>query len=627
MDVARYAELFLTESREHLSVINTALLDLERTESPAEPVSALFRAVHSLKGMSATLGYTGVAELSHEMESLLDRLRSGEHRVTPEIVDVLLTGADALEAAVERAVAGETTDSVTSAIVERIRALVGAPPTAAGAIPQAQPLVLPEGEGVLVRVRQAPSTDMPGVRAVILLKRVAALGELGAVSPSLEQLQAASAPVEFAFRLRTSSAPDEISSLVRGTGDVAAITIGEEARAGEPQGSAPSAPRAAGSPRGQRSVRVDVARLDGLMNLVGELVIARGRMAQLASHIGAPSLDDAMSQTGRLIADLQNEIVAARLVPVSQVFDRFPRLVRDAARATGKEVEFVIEGKDIELDRSLLEELGDPVVHLLRNAIDHGLESAAERTSQGKSAAGRLVLSASRDRSAVLVRVEDDGRGVDRDRVRARASELGLDGVPAGAMSDEDLLRLIARPGLSTAERVTDLSGRGVGVDAVITRVRQLGGTVELRTARGEGTSWTLRLPLTLAIVRALLARVDTEVYALPVTHVAETLDLQATDRQSVRGQDVFLLRGEVLPLLHLRALVDLPAEDVPAPQVVVLARGERRSGIVVDELLGHQEIVVKQYDPVRGAAQLFSGATILADGAPALIIDVGSVL
>jgi two-component system chemotaxis sensor kinase CheA len=480
---------------------------------------------------------------------------------------------------------------------------------------------------VLVRVRQAPATDMPGVRALILLKRMSALGELGAVSPSTEQLQAASAPVEFAFRLRTSAAPGEISELVRATGDVAAVTIGEPVHAEEPQASAPVAPRAAGAARGQRSVRVDVARLDGLMNLVGELVIARGRMAQLASRIGAPSLDDAMSQTGRLIADLQDEIVAARLVPVSQVFDRFPRLVRDAAKATGKEVEFVIEGKDIELDRSLLEELGDPVVHLLRNAIDHGLEPAAERTSHGKSATGRLVLSASRDRSAVLVRVEDDGRGVDRDRVRARAGELGVEGVPAGALGDEDLLRLIARPGLSTAERVTDLSGRGVGVDAVITRVRQLGGTVELRTARGEGTSWTLRLPLTLAIVRALLARVDTEVYALPVTHVAETLDLESTDRQSVRGQDVFVLRGEVLPLLHLRALVGLPAGDVPAPQVVVLARGERRSGIVVDELLGHQEIVVKQYDAARGAAQLFSGATILSDGAPALIIDVGSVL
>jgi two-component system chemotaxis sensor kinase CheA len=639
VDVTKYAELFLSESREHLSAINTALLDLERSDDPSEPVGALFRAVHTLKGMSATLGYHAVAELAHEMESLLERVRSGEHLVTPDTVDLLLAGADALEASVERAVAGESTEDETSGIVERLRALTGdgtdAPSAlSAGAAAPAPGLVLPTGDGVLVRVRQSPDTDMPGVRAVIVLQRAKSLGALGTVSPPMAELQSATSPMEFAFRVATSASPEAIATHIRASGDVASVQVGDAPAERAPAGPAPAtpavpkrslAPAAAG--RAQRSVRVDVARLDGLMNLVGELVIARGRMAQLAGRLEAPALDEAVSQTARLIGDLQDEIVAARLVPVWQIFDRFPRMVRDSARATGKDVDFRVEGKDIELDRSLLEELGDPLVHLLRNAVDHGLEGPDERASAGKPPRGRLVLSALRDRSAVLIRVEDDGRGMDRERVRALATADGFAEATSGDLTDEELLRIIARPGFSTAERVTDLSGRGVGVDAVLTRVRQLGGTVELRTVLGEGTTWTLRLPLTLAIVRALLARVGTEHYAMPVTHVVETLDLTPSAMRSVRGQEVFVLRNDVLPLLRLRSLVELPPGESEAPQVVVIARGDRRAGVVVDELVGQQEIVVKQYDAVRDARPLFSGATILADGAPALIVDVGSLL
>ena len=623
MDVTKYAELFLTESREHLSAINDALLTLERADDPGDAVSALFRAVHTLKGMSATLGYTGVASLAHEMESLLDRVRRGEHSVTPETVDVLLAGADALESAVERAVAGESSDADVHPVIERLRAVSG--PAAAPTAPAAQQrFPIPAGPGVLVRVRQAPETDMPGVRAYLVLQHAKGIGTVLAVSPPLEVLQAATAPQEFVFRLETDASPDAITAHMRRAPDIGAVSIGDA----QMPAAKPVAPDKPGAPaKAARSVRVDVTRLDGLMNLVGELVIARGRLAQLAGRAEIQALDDAVGQTGRLIGDLQNEIVAARLVPVSQVFDRFPRLVRDAARAIGKDVDFRIEGKEIELDRSLLEELGDPLVHLLRNAIDHGIESPRDRSDAGKPARGRLVLSATRDRSAVLIRVEDDGRGVDRDRVRSQAVDQGLVDAGKSELSDEDLLRVIARPGFSTAERVTDLSGRGVGVDAVTTRVRQLGGTVQLQTAPGEGTTWTLRLPLTLAIVRALLARVAEETYALPLTHVIETLDLAPGARQTVRGQEVIVLRGDVLPLLRLRALVELPDEEVPLPQVAIIARGDRRAGVMVDELIGQQEIVVKQFEPVRDALPLFSGATILADGAPALIVDVGSLL
>jgi len=334
-----------------------------------------------------------------------------------------------------------------------------------------------------------------------------------------------------------------------------------------------------------------------------------------------------MTHVNRLTADLQEEIMSSRMVPVWQVFDRFPRLVRDAAHAVGKKVDFTIEGKEIELDRSMLDEIGDPIVHLLRNAVDHGIELPEDRIAAGKPAAGKLVLSASRERSAMLVRVSDDGKGIDRTRVLARAQQLGLVEPGRASLTDEELTRLVSRSGFSTAERVTALSGRGVGVDAVQTRARLLGGSVDIRSTSGVGTTVTLRLPLTLAIVRALLARVDREIYALPLTHIRETLELTPEAMRRVRGREVLVVREEVLPLVRLRERIGMPGAPEEERQVVLLEIGDRRAGLVVDELVGQQEIVVKQFDGVPDSHAMFGGATILGDGSPALILDVGNLL
>jgi two-component system chemotaxis sensor kinase CheA len=382
-----------------------------------------------------------------------------------------------------------------------------------------------------------------------------------------------------------------------------------------------------GEGRKQRHIRIDLRRLDALMNLIGELVITRGRLTQIAGVINDSALDETVAQASRLVSDLQDEIMTSRMVPVWQVFDRFPRLVRDAARALGKQVSLTIEGKDIELDRSMLDEIGDPIVHLLRNAVDHGIETPEKRIAAGKPPAGRLTLSALRDRSAVIIRVEDDGKGIDRDKVLQRAKALHVVDTAKSELSDEELIRLVSRPGFSTAEQVTSISGRGVGVDAVQTRVRGLGGTVDIRTAPGQGTTVTVRLPLTLAIVRALLAKVGDEVYALPMTHVNETVELEAALLRTVKGREVLVLRDDVLPLIRLRSLLRMPAVSDERRQVVVLEIADRRAGLIVDELTGQQEIVVKQFDGVRDGLPLFSGATILGDGAPALIVDVGSLI
>ncbi len=635
METSRYAELFLTESREHLSAINHALLEMERSGGTAETVGALFRAVHTVKGMSATMGYTEVADLSHVLETLLERVRRGDLTITSGVMDAMFKAADTLEAAIEAAVAGGAGVKVAK-IIERLRALSGdapSPPTAKA--PKARAKRVSHALGVVVRVAIADGAPLPGVRAVLVLQKARTLGEVAGITPDESAFGEEAFDGVFEFTVVTAAPPAEIERVLRSAGDVGTVHLGTDATPA-PGASARQtvALQAIGDEatgvQKQRHVRIDLRRLDSLMNLIGELVITRGRLSELGREIGHPALDEALAQASRLITDLQDEIMTCRMVPVWQVFDRFPRMVRDAARLLGKDVTLEIEGKEIELDRSMLDEIGDPIVHLLRNAVDHGIEVPAERTAGGKPPMGRLTLSAARDRANVLIRVSDDGRGIDRNKVLRKARESGLVEASAAELSDDELMRLISRPGFSTADAVTEISGRGVGIDAVQNRVRALGGSLDIRTAPGRGTTVTARLPLTLAIMRALLAKVADEVYAIPMAHVRETISLDAVTLSTLQGKPVLVLRDVVMPLVRLRDVVGLPAlgdrVGAEAEQAVVVELADREVAVVVDELPGQQEIVVKQFDGVRGGLTLFTGATILGDGAPALIVDVGSL-
>jgi two-component system chemotaxis sensor kinase CheA len=664
VDPSRYAELFRTESREQLSAVNRALLAIEQGDDPAEPVATIFRAVHTIKGMSATMGYTAVAEFSHELESLLAKVRDGDQTVSADLMDALFAAADALEDGVEHSREGTSLTPAMQQALERLHDIAGGRSTAEFRVVRPSGVVqLPaealdplDGDGTLLHVVQEPTVMLAGVRAFMAVQRLRDLGEILACVPSAERLQAATSPQTFSVRMKTTAGAAELERAVRSAGDIASVRVEERAvakpappaaivemssvsvrepdtashpmrRLSDALGVADTlGPAERGvSPRA-RHVRIELARLDALLDLVGELVIVRGRLQALSRKQSDTALHDAMDDASRLISDLQTEIMTSRLVPVGQVFDRFPRLVRDVARSLGKDVLFSIEGKEIEMDRSVLDEIGEPVVHLLRNAVDHGLESPDARQSAGKPRAGRLVLSAQRDRNAVLITVRDDGKGIDRAKVLARALALGLLPVGTERIDDDDLLRCIAHPGFSTSEQVTAVSGRGVGVDAVISRVRALGGSVEMQTTPGAGTTMTLRLPVTLAIVRALLARVGAERYALPLTHVRETLERGTAVLRPVQGRDMLVLRDEVLPLLRLRDVVQMPGEAT-GEEIVVIERGERRAALVVDELTAQEDIVVKSFDGARDGLALFSGATILSDGAPALIVDVGSLL
>ena len=640
MDLSQYAELFLAESREHLSACNQLLLEWERQPAGLTPVSGLFRAVHTVKGMAATMGYARVTDLAHRMESLLDVLRRGAHPATDELLQLLFRARDALERAVELSVVGRERELEVAEIVADLdhaalrlaRAKVGAaaegPREAGGVTPSVVPPP-PEVEaaatGRLVQVTLRPEAPLKAGRALLVLKRAQALGVVLAVTPPQTAFEAEDFEGRFSFRLDSPAAPDEIETALRAAGDVAHLTVGGEEVRGSGLEGLPAAPAEGGR---SRHIRVDLRRLDGLMDLIGELATARGRLNQLAAERRDPAIDDVAIQVSRLSSDLQAEIIQARMTPVWQVFDRFPRLVRDLARELGKQVAFRVEGKEIELDRTILDELGDPLLHLLRNAVDHGIEPPAERRRRGKPPEGEIVLTAVRERASVAITVSDDGRGIDRPKILERAKRDGAVDAHAEALTDDQLLRVLARPGFSTAETVTSVSGRGVGIDVAMTRIRALGGTIDIRSEPGKGTAFVLRLPVTLAIVRAIIASVGPERYALPLTYVAETVELGTVTTTVVEGREAIVLRDRVVPLVHLRRLLAVTSDREPArAPIIVLEMGDRRAGVVVDGMLGQQEFVVKGFDAPQGTLPVFSGATIMGDGIPALILDAGGLL
>ncbi len=661
MDLSQYAELFLAESREHLSACNQLLLEWERNPAALQPVGGLFRAVHTIKGMAATMGYGRVADLAHRMENLLDQLRRGGKTPSDEIIQLLFRATDALEKSVTVAVAGRERDADLSVLEAIDDAALQFRPAAqpsglarlrpepaparadepSSSAPQVSADATKSGPTRAVHVVIRPEAPLKGGRAMLVLKKAERFGAVHRLQPPSAAFESDDFDGRLEFELETSAAPSDIEQALRGAGDVERVVVGAAAideaviTTGEiPVTGAPNPAGGAGGGARSRHIRVDLRRLDTLMDLIGELVTERGRLNDLAARWigrgGDPEIDDVAIQISRLSADLQNEIIQARMTPVWQVFDRFPRLVRDVGRQLGKQVSFRVEGKEIELDREILDELGDPLVHLLRNAVDHGIEPPAERKRLKKNPEGEIVLAAVRERSSVAISISDDGRGIDRAKILEKAKREGVVGPHVESLSDDQLLRVLARPGFSTAEAVTSVSGRGVGIDVAMTRIRALGGSIEIRTQAGKGTAFVLRLPVTLAIVRALIAAVGQERYALPLTYVAETVEYGTTPTTTMEGRDAIVLRDRVVPLVDLRKLLGTngaAASPPPRRPVIVLEMGERRVGIVVDGMLSQQEIVVKGFDAPQGTLPVFSGATIMGDGVPALILDAAGLV
>lgn len=542
----KYAQLFAAEAREHLAEMSGALVALEGSPDDLESLNTVFRSVHTIKGMAGAMGYDVASRLAHNIESVLDELRTGRRQVSTDLIDILLKSTDLLDTAVEATVEGRE------------------PPDPAAAIER------------------------------LVLWRLAGDGAAAA-----EQDQASAS-----------------SAAVADSGAAGALHAAERSS------------RRADSSR----VRVDIRRLDVLLNLMGELTIVRGRLQAMAEELDSEPMQELVEEAGRLVTEMQTQVVESRMVPMWQVFDRFPRLVRDAARTAGKVVEIEILGKELELDRSLIDAISDPLVHLLRNAVDHGIESPEERERAGKPRSGRIELSARRERSRVVIVVRDDGRGIDRERIEAEARRRGMladDVTP----SDYELFNIMARPGFSTAEEVTSLSGRGVGLNVVDDTIRSLGGSVELRTEKGAGTTIRLELPLTLVIMPALIVAVAGQPYALPATFIRESFEYVEEEVEQAHGREWVRWREERIPLTRLQSLFgDGDGKAVPngsgngVLNLVALEFGGERLAVSVDEFVGEEEVVVKSFDMPRGAVPVFSGATVRPDGRPALVLDVGNL-
>jgi two-component system, chemotaxis family, sensor kinase CheA len=624
MDLSKYAALFLAESREHLRACNSSLLEWEGEPTAVEPVDRLFRAIHTIKGMAATMGYAPVAQLAHGIESLLDELRQGRRPASSPIFQLLFRAVDALGRAVEGAATG-TEGSADAGLIAELEGAGASPvedassgsrdPAPAAAIePKARRASdAPRSRPVQVGIRS--SAVMRGARAALVLRRAESLGAVSALRPPVAELEREDFDGRFSFRLQTKLPDPEIETALRAIGDVETVRFDES-----------STPEAEGR-GGGRQIRIDLQRLDLLMKQVGELVVAKNRLAALSGEASDPVLTELSERISRLVSGMQAEVIAARMTPVGEVFERFPRLVRDLSRDLGKQIRFDMEGEEIELDRSILDEIGEPLVHLIRNAADHGIESPTQRVALGKLITGRILLSATRERNTVAIRVVDDGRGIDREKVLDKARREGA-APETDALTDDLLVRVLARPGFSTAESVSGVSGRGVGVDVAMTRVRALGGTLEVRTELGKGTTFCIRVPLTLAIVRALLTEAGGERYAVPLVYVAETVEFDRRAVTSVRDREALVVRDQVIPTVHLRDLVAAraPTHSTRRP-TVILEVGERRAALVVDALVGQQDIVVEPFDAPRGLPPFVGGATILADGAPALILDAAALL
>ncbi|SDG37294.1 two-component system, chemotaxis family, sensor kinase CheA [Selenomonas sp. WCT3] len=682
METNQYMEMFLDESHEHLQSLNEGLLSLEENSEDVSVVNDIFRNAHTLKGMSATMGYNKIAELTHEMEDVLDLIRKEQLKLDEDIIDTLFKCLDSLEQMINSVADGESEDVVdVSDLVAKLSAISkGEPaPAAASAAPAAaeKTAAAPSAGIELTDVdrdvlRQAKEGGLLGIHVQVTLSETCllksarsymvmnALDELGDViksDPPAEALEQEKFDHSFDVLVVTASDTKAVEEALSSISEIdklvvelidpdapaAAKPAAEEKKAAPAPApaaapaaaktaaakKAPAKPAAPKKAHQSQSVRVDIDKLDTLMNLMGELVINKVRLEQIGQTHRLAELTETLEQMDRVTTDLQNIVMKVRMVPVSAVFNRFPRMVRDVSKELNKEINLTIEGEETELDRTVIDEIGDPIMHLLRNSLDHGVEHPDEREAKGKPRTGEVGLIARHEGNNVVIMVTDDGAGIPAEKIRKKAVEKGMiTQEEADKLDDADAVRLIFLPGFSTAEQITDISGRGVGMDVVRSKIESLSGHVDVETKVDEGSVFKIKLPLTLAIIQAMLVKVQEEMYAIPLGSIDSTINIQPEDIKTVRNKEVIVLRGEIIPIIRMEETLQVPhVKDSDEIFVVVVHAGEAKAGIVVDNLIGQQEIVIKTLGNLFAGLKMFSGATVLGDGRVALILDVATMM
>jgi len=693
MDTNQYMEMFLEESREHLQSLNDCLLELEHNPEDAAVLNEIFRSAHTIKGMSATMGFTEIAELTHEMENVLDLLRKEQLKADEDIVDTIFKCVDTLEQMIENVAGGENGKVDVSTLVNKLNAIANGeatpkPVTVAPADSAALVASVLEQtttnknsislnttdlaviksahisglQAVHITVTLAESCLLKSARAYMVMNALDEIGEVVKSIPPADDLEQEKFEHSFDIVFLTGMETKKIEDILLSISEIETVTteiieVDASAAAGSANSASVAAPAAAkpvvktvekatdkkvaanASNNGAhdkklksgQSVRVDIDKLDSLMNLVGELVINKTRLEQIGNTHRITELVETIEQMDRVTTDLQSVVMKVRMVPVGQVFNRFPRMVRDLAKELNKEINLTIEGEETELDRTVIDEIGDPLVHLIRNSLDHGVEHPEDRQAKGKPKVGEVGLVARHEGNNVIIMVTDDGKGINPTVIKNKAAEKGLiTQEDADAMDDAEAVRLVFLAGFSTADVVTDVSGRGVGMDVVRSKIEALGGLIDVETKIDEGSIFKIKLPLTLAIIQALLVKVQEEIYAIPLGSIDSTINITPDDIKTVQNKEVILLRGQIIPIVRLDNVLNVPQTQEKSGEdlfVVVVHMGERKSGIIVDNLIGQQEIVIKTLGKLLSGLKVISGATVLGNGQVALILDVGTLM
>lgn len=696
MDVSQYLEIFLDETKEHLQNLNTQILELESDPESADTVNEIFRAAHSLKGMAGTMGYKRMQNLTHDMENVFSEVRNGNIKVKPGMIDVLFRCLDALEEYTDniQSTADEGTNDNEGLIRQLNDILKGgrdngekaaekseessqAPSEEAEwddvALDSTQIKVIEEAQKMgkkayQLHVRIQESCMLKAARAFLVFKAVEELGEIIASDPSAQDVEDENFGRDFALVILSDAelndlikAAENVSEIEKVTGSVCdpgetddAEPEKAEERAPETEAASASAapPAAALSPAVpgkadgkdskkqtaakpvvNRTVRVDIEKLDSLMNLVSELIIAKNSLVSVSSQeqtSKSSMFNEQVEQLEQVTTSLHESVMKVRMVPIESVTNKFPRMIRDLSKKLDKRMELYMTGEETELDRTVVDEIGDPLMHLLRNAADHGLESAEVREQRGKPAIGSIFLDAYQDGNNVIIEVRDDGNGIDSEAVKAKAIERGtITPEQAANMTEKEIVNLLFLPSFSTAKTVTDVSGRGVGLDVVKSKIESLSGDVEVKTKLGEGSTWTIRLPLTLAIIQALMVVVGDEKYAISLGSIQTLEDISPSEIKLVQNKEVINLRGAVTPLIRLSEVLDIESRKSPDENLtaVIVKKGDKMAGLVIDELIGQQEIVIKTLGKYIKQCKYINGATILGDGEIALILDANALI
>lgn len=677
MEMSQYLEVFIEESKEHLQTCNEQLLELEKTPENLQIVNEIFRSAHTLKGMSATMGYEDLASLTHQMENVLDAIRNEKISVSPEVLDVIFLAVDDLEAMVESIASGGDGKRNVEDVVKKLVAIengeafveAGANEAAAAAVEEK---TLPQNsydefeitvmqqskeqgfDTYEIEITLSASCLLKAARVFMIFEALESLGEVIKSNPPVEELEEEKFENSFMVTIISKEEPSHIEAKIMKVSEVEKVVVKnfaalELTAVEEVQETAPviqetavaavkpsAAPKkeeekpAAVAKQSSKTIRVNIERLDILMNLFEELVIDRGRLDQISQDLQVQELHETVERMSRITGDLQNIILNMRMVPVETVFNRFPRMVRQLARDLNKKINLEIIGAETELDRTVIDEIGDPLVHLIRNALDHGIESPEVRKANNKNEEGTVVLRAYHSGNHVFIELEDDGAGINKEKVLQKALSKGIiTQETANSLTDSQIAELILASGFSTADKISDISGRGVGLDVVKSTIESLGGTITIESQEGKGSLFSIQLPLTLSIISVMLVEIQQEKYAIPLSSIIETAIVNKSEVLQAHNQTVIDFRGKVVPLLFLKDIFEVPVtkEEEEFYSVVIVRKGEKLAGFVVDSFIGQQEVVLKSLGDYLTNAFAISGATILGDGQVALIVDSNALI